>query len=60
MTTLDQRDRRLVSLCKKFISPHNFVAIPQELRNDPELCFQADMEEIQQELEERLARRQAA
>jgi hypothetical protein len=42
------------------LSPNNFVAIPDELRADPELFLQLNMDEIREELDDRVACRKAA
>ena len=42
------------------LSPNNIVAIPDELRADPELFLQLNMDEIREELDDRVARRKAA
>lgn len=39
----------------EILSPENFVAIPQELRDDPELFFSCDMNEVQETLDARIA-----
>ena len=41
------------------LSPSNFVAIADELRADPEIFLQLDMERIRQELDECAAGRKA-
>jgi hypothetical protein len=41
------------------LSRSNFAAIPNELRADPEMFLQLDIERIRQELDERAAGRKA-